>query len=166
MSECWSGEAPVCAQDYGCPDTSLGTGSWGRIARGFRRSSARRCGHRPVDGGHPTFNRPGDAVGALRAFASDPLVAAAVDSVLMVDQGTRQVVDEPGFVAAVTALGEKVQLFRQGNLGGSGGYSRIMYEALARIDSPYMLFMDDDIARERPTTDQAIGTGFRALTPA
>nr|GLK33428.1 hypothetical protein GCM10017611_02700 [Rhodococcus wratislaviensis] len=84
----------------------------------------------------------------------------------MVDQGTRQVVDEPGFVAAVTALGEKVQLFRQGNLGGSGGYSRFMYEALARIDSPYIVFMDDDIARERSTTDQAIGTGFRASTPA
>ncbi len=36
----------------------------------------------------------------------------------------------------------------QGNLGGSGGYSRIMYEALENTESPFILYMDDDIAIE------------------
>ncbi|MGW5302081.1 glycosyltransferase [Rhodococcus aetherivorans] len=115
--------------------------------------------------GIPTFNRPGDAVGALDALASDPLVAAAVDAVLMVDQGSRQVVDDPGFAAAAAALGEKFCLFRQGNLGGSGGYSRIMHEALRRTDSPYILFMDDDIAIEPDSILRALAVSRFAKAP-
>ena len=66
----------------------------------------------------------------------------------MPDQGTRRVVDEPGFDEAAAALGDRLHMFKQGNLGGSGGYSRIMYEALRLTDSPYVLYMDDDIAIE------------------
>jgi galactofuranosylgalactofuranosylrhamnosyl-N-acetylglucosaminyl-diphospho-decaprenol beta-1,5/1,6-galactofuranosyltransferase len=74
--------------------------------------------------GIPTFNRPMDAVNALRALTSDPLVDQVIDAVMMPDQGTRRVSDEPGFTEAAAALGDRFHLFEQPNLGGSGGYSR------------------------------------------
>jgi galactofuranosylgalactofuranosylrhamnosyl-N-acetylglucosaminyl-diphospho-decaprenol beta-1,5/1,6-galactofuranosyltransferase len=98
--------------------------------------------------GIPTFNRPTDAVKALEALASDPLVLSVVDAVIMPDQGTRKVVDEPGFAEARDALGGLLSIHDQPNLGGSGGYSRIMYEALKTTEAPYILFMDDDIEIE------------------
>ncbi|WP_082320796.1 glycosyltransferase [Rhodococcus sp. 4CII] len=143
-----TGDVRIDAAGWYAPIPAPGDGDTGRVTVGI-----------------PTFNRPADAVSALRALASDPLVAAAVDAVLMVDQGTRQVRDDPGFAAAVTALGEKFQLFRQGNLGGSGGYSRIMYEALARTDSPYILFMDDDIAIEPDSILRALAVSRFAKAP-
>lgn len=100
--------------------------------------------------GVPTFNRPKDAVAALQALASDPEVDAIISSVLMPDQGTQHPADEPGYTEVVAHFGERFHEYRQGNLGGSGGYSRIMYEALGTdgADSSYILFMDDDIAIE------------------
>ena len=80
--------------------------------------------------GIPTFNRPADAVAALQALAEDPLVDAAIDAVIMPDQGNQHPADEPGYDEAVAHFGDRFHEFRQGNLGGSGGYSRIMYEAL------------------------------------
>ena len=103
---------------------------------------------RRVTVGIPTFNRPGDAVAALRALTSDPEVDAVLDAVLMPDQGDRKVRDEPGFAEAAEYLGERLRIFDQPNLGGSGGYSRIMYEARRLTDSPYILYMDDDIEIE------------------
>ena len=82
--------------------------------------------------GIPTFNRPTDAVAALKALAEDPVVDGIIDFVLMPDQGNQHPADEPGYDEAVAHFGERFREFRQGNLGGSGGYSRIMYEALNR----------------------------------
>ena len=106
--------------------------------------------------GIPTFNRPTDAVAALEALSSDPEVDAIIDAVLMPDQGTKHPADEPGFDAVAEHFGDRLRIFPQGNLGGSGGYSRIMYEALGgpdsdskrATDSPFILYMDDDIAIE------------------
>jgi galactofuranosylgalactofuranosylrhamnosyl-N-acetylglucosaminyl-diphospho-decaprenol beta-1,5/1,6-galactofuranosyltransferase len=115
--------------------------------------------------GIPTFNRPTDAVNALRALTSDPLVDQVIDAVMMPDQGTRRVSDEPGFTEAAAALGDRFHLFEQGNLGGSGGYSRIMYEALRRTDSPYVLYMDDDIFIEPDSILRALAMSRFAKTP-
>ncbi|MBT0567587.1 glycosyltransferase [Williamsia sp. CHRR-6] len=115
--------------------------------------------------GIPTFNRPGDAVAALAALASDPLVDSVIDAVIMPDQGTKKVRDEPGFDSAAAALGERLHIFDQGNLGGSGGYSRIMYEALRLTDSPYILFMDDDIAIEPDSILRALALSRFARDP-
>ncbi|HNP58039.1 MAG TPA: glycosyltransferase [Gordonia sp. (in: high G+C Gram-positive bacteria)] len=115
--------------------------------------------------GIPTFNRPTDAVAALAALSSDPLVDAVIDAVIMPDQGTRRVVDEPGFDEAAAALGDRLHMFKQGNLGGSGGYSRIMYEALRLTDSPYVLYMDDDIAIEPDSILRALAMSRFAKTP-
>ena len=123
----------------------------------------------PNDGrvtiGIPTFNRPGDAVAALQALTSDPQVDAVIDAVLMPDQGDRKVRDEPGFAEAAKALGDRLHIFDQPNLGGSGGYSRIMYEARRLTDSPYILYMDDDIEIEPDSILRALAFGRFATVP-
>ncbi|MEE3852241.1 glycosyltransferase [Gordonia sp. LSe1-13] len=115
--------------------------------------------------GIPTFNRPTDAVNALAALTSDPLVDEVIDAVMMPDQGTRKVVDEPGYDEAAAALGDRLNIFDQPNLGGSGGYARIMYEALRRTDSPYILYMDDDIMIEPDSILRALAMSRFAKSP-
>ena len=111
---------------------------------------ADHAGEAKVTVGIPTFNRPADAVAALYALAEDPDVDAVVDAIIMPDQGTKHPADEPGYAEITQHFGERFFEFRQGNLGGSGGYSRIMYEALGdkTPNSPYIVYMDDDIAIE------------------
>lgn len=124
--------------------------------------------------GIPTFNRPSDAVAALQALASDPAVDAVIDAVIMPDQGTKHPADEPGYKEAVAHFGDRFFEFRQGNLGGSGGYSRIMFEALGGADgtgaagaakSPYILYMDDDIAIEPDSVLRALAVARYAKKP-
>ena len=115
--------------------------------------------------GIPTFNRPTDAVAALQALAEDPVVDGIIDYVLMPDQGNQHPADEPGYDEAVVHFGERFREFRQGNLGGSGGYSRIMFEALENTDSPYILYMDDDIAIEPDSILRAVQVARYAAKP-
>ncbi|QCQ93184.1 glycosyltransferase [Rhodococcus sp. SGAir0479] len=115
--------------------------------------------------GIPTFNRPTDCVKALQALASDPLVMDVVKHVIIPDQGTRKVRDEPGFDEAAAALGDKLAMHDQGNLGGSGGYSRIMYEALKNTDCEQILFMDDDIEIEPDSVLRALAMSRFAKSP-
>ncbi|QRY62475.1 glycosyltransferase [Gordonia sp. PDNC005] len=122
-------------------------------------------GSNNVTVGIPTFNRPTDAVAALAALTSDPLVNDVIDAVLMPDQGTRKVKDEPGYTDAADALGDRLHIFDQGNLGGSGGYSRILYEALRLTDSPYILYMDDDIMIEPDSILRALALSRFAKSP-
>lgn len=63
--------------------------------------------------GIPTFNRPTDAVNALAALTSDPMVDEVIDAVMMPDQGTKKVVDEPGYTEAAAALGDRLHIFDQ-----------------------------------------------------
>ena len=115
--------------------------------------------------GIPTFNRPTDAVAALQALAEDSVVDGIIDYVLMPDQGNQHPADEPGYDEAVAHFGERFREFRQGNLGGSGGYSRIMFEALENTDSPYILYMDDDIAIEPDSILRAVQVARYAAKP-
>ena len=115
--------------------------------------------------GIPTFNRPTDAVAALKALAEDPVVDEIIDFVLMPDQGNQHPADEPGYDEAVAHFGDRFREFRQGNLGGSGGYSRIMYEALEHTDSPFILYMDDDIAIEPDSVLRAVQAARYAAKP-
>ncbi|HCG46856.1 glycosyltransferase [Corynebacterium flavescens] len=115
--------------------------------------------------GIPTFNRPSDAVAALQALGEDPVVDEIIEVVLMPDQGTQHPADEPGYAEAVEHFGERFREFRQGNLGGSGGYSRIMYEALENTDAPFILYMDDDIAIEPDSILRAVQVARFAAKP-
>lgn len=115
--------------------------------------------------GIPTFNRPRDAVNALHALAEDPYVEACISDVLMPDQGNQHPADEPDFAEAEANLHGKLRIFPQGNLGGSGGYSRIMYEALGSTDAPFILYMDDDIAIEPDSIVRAVQAARYARQP-
>ena len=115
--------------------------------------------------GMPTFNRPADCVATLTAIGEDPLVRAAVTQVILPDQGTRKVRDEPGFAAAEAALGGRLRIIDQPNLGGSGGYARIMYEALATPQCQQILFMDDDILLEPDSVLRAVAFSRYAREP-
>lgn len=118
--------------------------------------------------GIPTFNRPADAVAALHALASDPLVDGVIDAVIMPDQGTRHPADEADFPEVAEHFGDRLRIVRQGNLGGSGGYSRIMYEARHAergTDSPYILYMDDDIVIEPDSVLRALAAARYSAQP-
>ncbi|MBY0290311.1 MAG: glycosyltransferase [Mycobacteriaceae bacterium] len=115
--------------------------------------------------GIPTFNRPSDCVNALTALTSDPLVDNVISAVIVSDQGTNKVKDHPGFEAAAAALGNRLSVHNQPNLGGSGGYSRVMYEALKNTDCEQILFMDDDIRVEPDSILRALALNRFAKTP-
>ncbi|WP_296107592.1 glycosyltransferase [uncultured Corynebacterium sp.] len=118
--------------------------------------------------GIPTFNRPADAVAALHALASDPEVDGRIETIIMPDQGDKHPADEPDFDEVAEHFGDRLRIVQQGNLGGSGGYSRIMYEALHEergTTSPYILYMDDDIAIEPDSVLRALAAARYAKSP-
>jgi galactofuranosylgalactofuranosylrhamnosyl-N-acetylglucosaminyl-diphospho-decaprenol beta-1,5/1,6-galactofuranosyltransferase len=115
--------------------------------------------------GIPTFNRPGDCVNALAALTSDPLVDEVIGAVIVSDQGTKKAVDHPGYANAAGPLGNRLTIHNQPNLGGSGGYSRVMYEALKNTDCEQILFMDDDIRIEPDSVLRALAMNRFAKAP-
>ncbi|WP_319452637.1 MULTISPECIES: glycosyltransferase [unclassified Mycobacterium] len=115
--------------------------------------------------GIPTFNRPADCVNALAALTSDPLVDNVIHAVIVTDQGTKKAKDHHGFEAAAAALGSRLSVHDQPNLGGSGGYSRVMYEALKNTDCEQILFMDDDIRIEPDSILRALALNRFAKSP-
>ena len=115
--------------------------------------------------GIPTFNRPSDCVNALAALTSDPLVDEVIGAVIVTDQGTRKAKDHSGFEDAAARLGDRLSVHNQPNLGGSGGYSRVMYEALKNTDCEQILFMDDDIRIEPDSILRALAMNRFAKTP-
>ena len=115
--------------------------------------------------GMPTFNRPGDCVNTLRSLTSDPLVDKVIGAVIVPDQGTAKLRDHPGFAEVAAALGNRLSIHDQPNLGGSGGYSRVMYEALKNTDCQQILFMDDDIRVEPDSVLRALAMNRFARKP-
>lgn len=95
-----------------------------------------------------TLNRVNYVVPLLEAIASDDLVASVIDRVYVIDQGTQKVRDAAGYVAVEGAFDGKLSVIEQDNLGGSGGFSRGMYETITAGESRYVLLLDDDVAVE------------------
>src|SRR5262249_46058183 len=95
--------------------------------------------------GITAFNRPEDVVEQLRTLGEASDVHALLDTVYVVDQGTRRVKDHPGLADAAKKLGDRLQVIEQGNLGGSGGFARQMDETVRAGRSDYLLIMDDDV---------------------
>jgi len=127
-------------------------------------------GRAAVTIGMPTFNRPADCVATLTAIGEDPLVLAAVTGVIIADQGTKKVREQPGFDAAAARIGDRLRIIDQPNLGGSGGYARVMYEALQQSDGTsapceQILFMDDDILLEPDSVLRAVAFSRYAREP-
>jgi Predicted glycosyltransferases len=98
--------------------------------------------------GITTFNRPGYCLDQLARISREPGVLALLDRLYVVDQGTELVSEQDGFAEVAEALGEQLQVIRQPNLGGSGGFSRAMFETLSASRSGYVLLLDDDAISE------------------
>lgn len=105
--------------------------------------------------GITTFNRPSYCLNQIIAVGQNEHVHNVLDRVVVVDQGTDLVSEQPGFAEAAARLGDKLQIIQQPNLGGSGGFSRAMLESL-EADSDYVLLLDDDAISEPEAIVRAV----------
>ena len=92
-----------------------------------------------------TLNKNDDVLRNIATIAGDPDVREVLDEMIIVDQGSARLIDTPGFDDVAAAMGDQLQIVEQGNIGGSGGFSRGMYEVVTRGKSDYVVLMDDDI---------------------
>lgn len=95
--------------------------------------------------GITTFNRADYCAKTVQALADAEDLRKRIDMVYVVDQGTQAVEDEPTWPDAAAALGDQLRLIHQANLGGSGGFSRGMYESVTAGVSDYHMVLDDDV---------------------
>jgi galactofuranosylgalactofuranosylrhamnosyl-N-acetylglucosaminyl-diphospho-decaprenol beta-1,5/1,6-galactofuranosyltransferase len=95
-----------------------------------------------------TFNRADWCVGLLGELADGLNELPELDGVLVVDQGTQKVVDEPAFPQVAKRLGHLLRIVDQQNVGGSGGFARGQFEALHAESCDYVLLLDDDVQIE------------------
>lgn len=112
-----------------------------------------------------TTMRPVDCVVTLQALGEDSQVMDVVDRVIVADQGAQKIRDTEGFAEAERRLGEKLQVIEQANLGGSGGFTRIMYEGVHNSDVDQVLLLDDDIALEPDSVLRANAFARAATNP-
>lgn len=115
--------------------------------------------------GITTFNRPTYCLDQIRAVGENDYVQEALDRVVVVDQGTDLVQDQPGYDDIAASLGDLLHIVRQPNLGGSGGFSRAMLESLASTSSDYVLLLDDDAISEPEAILRAVRFADFAVTP-
>jgi galactofuranosylgalactofuranosylrhamnosyl-N-acetylglucosaminyl-diphospho-decaprenol beta-1,5/1,6-galactofuranosyltransferase len=98
--------------------------------------------------GITTINRPEFILDHLRTLGDAPEVLDLLDAIYVVDQGTSHVTDHPDFADAAKKVGDRLRVIEQPNLGGSGGFSRMMDETLRAAQSDYLLISDDDVKME------------------
>ena len=95
--------------------------------------------------GITAFGAPDDLVQKLRVLGEATDLHPLLDTVYVIDQSPKRVSDHPGFQDAAKKLGARVQVIEQGNIGGSGGFSRSMDETVRAGQSDYVLLSDDDV---------------------
>lgn len=96
--------------------------------------------------GTPTVGRVDDVAANLRRIAQAPDLLRHIDRIVVVDHAPVPIA--PALTAAVGGLPDVLQVVRQPNLGGSGGYSRVMHEAVGVPGAQAVLLLDDDIVVE------------------
>src|SRR3954451_8203662 len=112
-----------------------------------------------------TMNRPNYCGKLLAQMGNDPGVQSLLDEVLVMEQGSQKVVDSPQFPGARAALGDKLRVIEQGNIGGSGGYARGQYETLRKGAATYVMMMDDDVVCEPESIIRAVTFADLAKRP-
>jgi galactofuranosylgalactofuranosylrhamnosyl-N-acetylglucosaminyl-diphospho-decaprenol beta-1,5/1,6-galactofuranosyltransferase len=132
----------------GQADVTLKSAEW--AARVERNGTGR------LSIGITTYNRVDFCVDGLRVLASCPDLLEIVDRVYLVDQGSERVEKHPEFADATKPLGDRLSVIVQPNLGGSGGFSRVMDETAQGGTSDYALLLDDDVATEPESILRAV----------
>ena len=126
---------------------------------------AERAASGSVTIGITTMNRPDFCAKLLAQIGSDDDVHSILDEVIVVEQGTKKVVDDADYPRAEEALRGKLRLIEQDNMGGSGGYARSQYETLEAGRSTYMMCMDDDVVCEPESIVRAVTFGDLCRKP-
>ena len=111
------------------------------------------------------MNRPDFCAKLLAQIGEDEAAAALLDNVFVTEQGTQKVVDSEFFALAEKALGDRLGVNTQGNLGGSGGYARGQLESVRKGTATYSLMMDDDVVCEPEGIVRAVTFGDLARRP-
>ncbi|WP_372728122.1 glycosyltransferase [Nocardioides sp.] len=124
-----------------------------------------RAAHGTVDIAITTMNRPDFCAKLLSQLGEDEDLAPYLDTVLVMEQGTQLVTDSPYFAKAQGALGERLRVIEQGNLGGSGGYARGQLESVRKATATYTMMMDDDVVCEPEGVVRAITFADLARRP-
>ncbi len=112
-----------------------------------------------------TMNRPEFCSELLAQLAGDEGVKALLDRVYVMEQGTQKVIDAEAYPAARDALGDKLTMIEQGNLGGSGGYARGQLEIVQAGTAKYSMMVDDDVVCEPEGIIRAVTFADLTKTP-
>lgn len=114
-----------------------------------------------------TYNRVEDCLNTLAAMADDPDALATVATIHVVDQGDDPVESRPRFAAVADRLGSRLNYLRQPNLGGSGGFTRGLYECTSGdpADDHDALLLDDDVLLEPEILVRLTGFAVHATHP-
>ncbi|MBB3086102.1 glycosyltransferase [Geodermatophilus sabuli] len=114
-----------------------------------------------------TYNRADDCIATLQTLASDVEVASGLSAVYVIDQGTDTVDSRAAFPQVQEALGSLLRYVQQPNLGGAGGFTRGIFEAIRNetVDRVNLLLMDDDIRLEPDTAVRLTGLADAATKP-
>ena len=115
--------------------------------------------------GMPTMDRGRFVAANLRRLASAPQLLARVGRIVVVDQGNAPVAHDPDVAEAAAALDGILRLLRQANLVGSGGYSRIMREAVDERGADVVVLLDDDIEVEPASLLRSLAFGRLTTAP-
>lgn len=112
-----------------------------------------------------TFNRPSYCLNQLVAMSEATELRKRLDTIYCTDQGTDLVKNQSGFPAVAAELGQQLTYIRQRNLGGSGGFSRGMYETVQTGSSDYCLLLDDDAISEPESILRAVQFADYTIKP-
>ena len=109
--------------------------------------------------GITTMNRQDFCAKLLSQLGESGHLESFLDEVLVMEQGKEKVVDSEFFPEAEKALGGKLRIIEQGNIGGSGGFARAQYEGLKAGRSTYVMMLDDDVECETEGIVRAVTFG-------
>ncbi len=112
-----------------------------------------------------TMNRPDFCAKLLTQIGEDDQLRPYLDTVFVSEQGTKKVADSEFFEYAEKALGDRLVVNEQGNLGGSGGYARGQLESVRKGTATYAMMMDDDVVCEPEGIIRAVTFGDLARRP-
>ncbi len=109
--------------------------------------------------GITTMNRQDFCAKLLVQLGESGHLESFLDEVVVMEQGKDKVVDSEFFPEAEKALGGRLRIIEQGNIGGSGGFARAQYEGLKAGRSTYVMMLDDDVECETEGIVRAVTFG-------
>lgn len=112
-----------------------------------------------------TCNRPTYCLRQLKTIAREAALREHLDTIYCVDQGTDCVDEQTGFKNVCDSLGHQLTYMHQANLGGSGGFSRGMYETVKASRADYVVLLDDDAICEPESLLRAVQFANYTLQP-